>query len=565
MDGHETANYAFISQSIHQKVIPYQSALRELSQKGFITVPVILPCPINNFNKEHKEQYRRNVSSVYEYLREVSPNVLDLSEVIKNNKHFTDSEHLAEQGRVVVGKKIQGFLKSLLPEIWSGDQSVIHCVNTDCLFGVKIRDTLSDEVLSKISLASKWTLAPLNIYGALSRFRNDYFVKNLVRTFGNIQGTEEGTYKGLQILQANRGKLNTGLKISMAELLEKTGETEKALAIYKSIASSWLVSKASRKEALMRILSSYCRSGRKKRALVTCMRLSVLFPNDGEVLLTISRAFAELQEYPSFSDAIEQVLSSKEEFNVKFEAFKIAFSMRSSLSPEKWKWILTSLSREAETSYAKQKNFISWIDQTSEQPFSNDGSIGAIIVNCNPFTYGHEYLVEQSLQYVKNLYIFVVETNRSDFSFHDRFNMVKGGTKKYGDRIRVLPSGNYIISQLTFNGYFTKSSATTLPDPILDVFLFGALISPRLGITTRLVGNEPTCLVTNAYNKMMKDLLPQFGLIVVEIQRKEIDGVAISASLVREFLREGKKEDLKSIVPQTTYSYIIENHIEIDQ
>ncbi len=280
-------------------------------------------------------------------------------------------------------------------------------------------------------------------------------------------------------------------------------------------------------------------------------------------MLEVSRAYTAMQDFTNFLNAIEKLLTSKEEFKIKFEAFKIAFNVRSSLPPEKWGWIVATLSREAEKNYVKEKNFISWIDRIFKQPFKNEGSIGAIIVNCNPFTFGHEYLVEQSLQYVKNLYVFVVETDRSDFSFRDRFNMVKAGTEKYGDRIRVFPSGNYIISQMTFNGYFSKSGATTTPDTILDVFLFGALISPRLTITTRLVGNEPTCMVTNAYNTMMKCLLPQFGVDVVEIKRKEIGGMAISASLVRNLLREGKKEELKSIVPFTTYSYIVDNDITL--
>ncbi len=248
VDGNEIANFSYPSESIHQKVGIHKIALQELSQKGFITIPVIIPCPINNLSKEHREQYRRNVDLICKYLREISPNVLDLSEIIKSNGHFTDSEHLAEPGRVVVGKKIQEIVRKLLPEIWQGKQSVVHCVNTDCLFGVKVRESLPDEVLSKISRASNFTLAPLHLYGFLmSWLRDDYYAKNLARTLESMLGTQEGTDRGLGLLQDNRRKLNTGLKNSWASLLEKNGESKKALALYKSVASSRFVAKAAKK------------------------------------------------------------------------------------------------------------------------------------------------------------------------------------------------------------------------------------------------------------------------------------------------------------------------------
>lgn len=47
--------------------------------------------------------------------------------------------------------------------------------------------------------------------------------------------------------------------------------------------------------------------------------------------------------------------------------------------------------------------------------------IGAIVMNCNPFTYGHQYLIETAARLVNLLYIFVVEEDKSIFPFSQRY------------------------------------------------------------------------------------------------------------------------------------------------
>ena len=77
-----------------------------------------------------------------------------------------------------------------------------------------------------------------------------------------------------------------------------------------------------------------------------------------------------------------------------------------------------------------------------------------------------------------------------------------------------------------------------------------------MNITKRFVGTEPTCQVTNAYNTQIKQVVSSYGIEVVEIQRKECDGRAISASVVRSFLHAGDIEGTKNLVPPTTYEYL---------
>ena len=50
--------------------------------------------------------------------------------------------------------------------------------------------------------------------------------------------------------------------------------------------------------------------------------------------------------------------------------------------------------------------------------------IGALVMNCNPFTLGHQYLVEYAASKVAKLYLFVVEEDKSEFPFADRIELV---------------------------------------------------------------------------------------------------------------------------------------------
>ena len=129
-------------------------------------------------------------------------------------------------------------------------------------------------------------------------------------------------------------------------------------------------------------------------------------------------------------------------------------------------------------------------------------------------------LVEYASKKVKKLYIFVVEEDKSEFKFEDRFKLVQAGVKKFSN-VEVLPSGKFIISQQTFSGYFNKENLQdTIVDSSEDVEIFAREIAPTLGITIRFVGEEPEDTVTKQYNENMKRILPQYNIEVCEIPRK---------------------------------------------
>ena len=184
------------------------------------------------------------------------------------------------------------------------------------------------------------------------------------------------------------------------------------------------------------------------------------------------------------------------------------------------------------------------------------GIYGAIVMNCNPFTLGHRYLIEESAKKVDYLYIFVVEEDKSFFKFKDRIQLVKYGTQDIPN-VTVVPSGKLIISSVTFPGYFLKDSPDCVSvDTSLDVDIFARYIATPLHITKRFVGEEPLDIVTRGYNESMKEILPRYGIEVDEIPRKEKKGDVISASRVRKALKQGNFDSIEELVPRTTFEYL---------
>lgn len=186
-----------------------------------------------------------------------------------------------------------------------------------------------------------------------------------------------------------------------------------------------------------------------------------------------------------------------------------------------------------------------------------DGICGAIVMNCNPYTNGHDYLIRTAVAMVDHLYIFVVEEDLSVFPFQERIDLVRKNVEKY-DNIEVFPSGRFIVSMQTLPAYFSKSERQDeVLDSSNDVKLFGLEIAPRLHITVRFVGEEPIDAITRQYNESMKTILPLFGVQVVEIPRLEKEGKIVSASLVRKLIKNGDIEEVIPLVPEETYEYLL--------
>lgn len=180
----------------------------------------------------------------------------------------------------------------------------------------------------------------------------------------------------------------------------------------------------------------------------------------------------------------------------------------------------------------------------------------ALIMNCNPFTLGHKYIVKKAAMDNKNVIIFVVEEEKSSFPFQVRFQLIKDGVKEFNN-VTVIPGGNYIISSATFPNYFLRKDDDILKEYTkIDGNVFGKYFCKELNITKRYVGSEPYCNVTNTYNETLREVLPKYGVEVEIIERCEIENKAISASRVRELLKEDRLEEVRELVPLTTYEFL---------
>ena len=205
----------------------------------------------------------------------------------------------------------------------------------------------------------------------------------------------------------------------------------------------------------------------------------------------------------------------------------------------------TSTSQHLNTSY---------LNTTTPQHLNTTPPRGGVVVmNCNPFTLGHRYLIEQAAKQVERLYVMVVREDCSLFAYTERKAMVEQGVADI-ENVSVIDGSDYAISRATFPTYFLKrldDAADT--QMLLDLDLFRRHIAPALGATVRFVGTEPTDQLTRRYNQLMHEALKD----VREINRLEKDGNAVSASRVRKAMEEGDMNTIRQLVPPTTLPYII--------
>ena len=188
-------------------------------------------------------------------------------------------------------------------------------------------------------------------------------------------------------------------------------------------------------------------------------------------------------------------------------------------------------------------------------PYRTGGRIGAAILNANPFTLGHQYLVESAAARCDRLLVFVVEEDLSEVPFDIRLRLVQEGCAHL-PQVSVLPGGDYIISQATFPTYFLQNldDASRIYTE-LDARIFAGRIAPAAGISVRFVGEEPFSPLTALYNQTMASLLPEAGIDLVVLPRKKAAELPISASHVRALLARGDLAAARPLLPDTTYQF----------
>ncbi len=193
-------------------------------------------------------------------------------------------------------------------------------------------------------------------------------------------------------------------------------------------------------------------------------------------------------------------------------------------------------------------------DLAAASPANNTGNVAALVMNANPFTNGHLYLVEKAAAENDLLHLFMVSEDASLIPYAVRKKLVMEASSHLPN-ICYHDSGPYIISNATFPSYFQKDESSVITGHAqLDIAIF-KLIAEALNINRRYVGEEPTSQVTGIYNQIMAKVLPQSGIECILVPRLEFDNAPISASTVRQALHDGKIEKIKPLVPETTYRF----------
>ena len=201
----------------------------------------------------------------------------------------------------------------------------------------------------------------------------------------------------------------------------------------------------------------------------------------------------------------------------------------------------------------RRDGFSGWLDaqRCADAPREKTA---AVVMNANPFTLGHRYLLEQACAQAEAVHLFVLSEDAGPIPAADRKRLVAEGTADM-QRLILHESGPYIISAATFPGYFLKDDDdTSLTHARLDLAIFDR-IAKALGIGMRFVGEEPFSHVTSLYNRAMREELPRYGILLRELPRLEIGGAPVSASAVRQAVHDGELERIRPWVPESTWNY----------
>lgn len=184
------------------------------------------------------------------------------------------------------------------------------------------------------------------------------------------------------------------------------------------------------------------------------------------------------------------------------------------------------------------------------------GSAAAVVMNANPFTLGHAYLLEQAAKLADNLYVITVAEDISEFPYKERLEMIRRGAPR---KAVVAEGSAYQISAATFPTYFLKDLSDASETQMrLDLDLFGRHIAPALGVSIRVVGSESSDSLTARYNALMKKMLPAYGIKVVVIPRlKSENGRFVSASRVRMLLSQGRYAKAAQLTPASTHPFLM--------
>lgn len=293
------------------------------------------------------------------------------------------------------------------------------------------------------------------------------------------------------------------------------------------------------------------------------LQATALVWDDGQIIATGSRQDNLLKCIAVDDTRQGEGLTGTLLTQLRQDAFRNGHSHLFLYTKPKNKWMFSSLffypiaqTKDVLLMENKEHGILDFLASLPDEP--QKGTVGALVMNCNPFTKGHRYLIETAAEECDHVYIFVLSEDKSEFPAQDRMDLVKLGTADLHN-VTVLPTGPYLISSATFPTYFLKDreQAGTI-QCLLDIDIFCKYYVPKFGIQRRYVGTEPLSPMTDQYNRALIAALPEKGIEVRQVPRLEQDDTPVSASAVRAALAAGDWDRLEKLVPRTTYDYLKE-------
>ena len=180
---------------------------------------------------------------------------------------------------------------------------------------------------------------------------------------------------------------------------------------------------------------------------------------------------------------------------------------------------------------------------------------GVIVMNCNPLTSGHLYLIKAAAKSVDRMFVIPVKEDRSLFSYAERREMLERAARQC-ENVTICDGSPYTISAATFPTYFLKElSSAAETQMALDCDIFNRHIAPALNASVRFVGSEPDDRLTALYNDNMAKHLD----IEVEVIERltGTDRAPVSASNLRRALLDGRAGDALGMAPLLTAPFIL--------
>ena len=178
-----------------------------------------------------------------------------------------------------------------------------------------------------------------------------------------------------------------------------------------------------------------------------------------------------------------------------------------------------------------------------------------MIVDCNPVTQDHVLAINLASHFSDWLHLFLVSEPKYFFSLPVRLELLSQ-TISHLNNITIHLGGEYIVSHMTFPAYFLRKEEKSRAHALLGCTLYGEYIVPALNITHRYIRKEPGSDHDSVYNSVVKEVLPEYGVEIQEVDNLMINGKYMSASLLRELVHKDDWDNIEIMVAPATFDFL---------